>query len=149
MSQHLGQNQGVNANGERVIKDFFIYEEDFDSLSAGATDTGTINIQADSDFVMQKLAYFADVNGAAQTDGNRVVPLVDIVITDSGSGRNLMESAVPIASLFGTGRLPFILPTPKLFLARTTITLNVANFSASTTYNLKFSMIGYKAFRLN
>ncbi len=68
-------------------------------------------------------------------------------ITDSGSGRNLFETPLPISAVFGTGELPFILPTPKLFAARSTINITVANFSAATEYNLRFSFIGYKVFR--
>lgn len=133
----------------QVIKDFYVYQEDFTSLANGATATGTINIQADSDFVVQKLTYFADIALAAQTDSSRIVPLATVQITDSGSGRNLMESPSPINSVFGTGELPFILPTPKLFLARTTITMDITNFSTSSTYNIRLSFIGYKVFRLN
>ena len=133
---------------QRVIKDFYVYEEDFLALTQGSTAIGSINIQADSDFVVQKLTYFADIAVAVQTDSNRVIPLITVQITDSGSGRNLMEAPVPIANVFGTGQLPFILPQPKLFLARTTITVSVTNFSASTDYNLRLSLTGYKVFRL-
>ncbi|MES9859177.1 MAG: hypothetical protein ABW166_21705 [Sedimenticola sp.] len=132
----------------RVIKDFYVYQEDFLALASGGSATGSINIQADSDFVVQKLNYFADIAVAAQTDSSRIIPLVTVQITDSGSGRNLMEAPLPIPSMFGTGELPFILPQPKLFLARSTITLSVTNFSASTTYNLRLSLLGYKVFRL-
>lgn len=133
---------------QRTVKDFYVYQEDFSGLAAGASQTGNVNIQADSDFVVQKLAYAADIAGAAQTDSGRVIPLVTVLITDTGSGRQLMESSVPIPSLFGTGELPFILPQPKLFLARSTINVTVANYSNATTYNLRVSFIGYKVFRL-
>lgn len=133
--------------GTEVIKDFFIYEEDFNAVASGTSQTGSINIQADSDFVVQKLTYFSDVSGGAQTDSSRIIPLLSVQITDTGSGRNLMESAVPISNIFGTGQIPFILPQPKLFLARSSITISVDNFSNSTTYNLRLSLIGYKVFR--
>lgn len=132
----------------KVIKDFYVYEEDFPDLDAGTTGTGNINIQADSDFVVQKLTYFADTDKQPQTDSSRVIPLINVNITDSGSGRNLMETAIPVPNLFGTGQIPFILPQPKLFLARSTIAITVTNFSAVTVYNLKLSFIGYKVFRL-
>jgi len=130
----------------RINKDFYVYEQDFDLLASGSSATGNVNIQADSDFVLQKLTVFADIAGAAQLSDSRVVPLCSLQVTDSGSGRQLFESAVPVPAIFGNGELPFILPTPKLFPARSTITLNVANFSAATTYNLKFALIGYKVF---
>lgn len=141
----LGQDPNLVAQG--VIKDFFIYQEDFSSLANGASATGSINIQADSDFVVQKLTFLADIAAAVQTDSSRVVPLITIQITDTGSGRNLMESPAPISNVFGTGEIPFILPQPKLLLARSTVAISVANFSASTTYNLRISFIGHKVFR--
>ncbi len=132
----------------QVIKDFYVYEEDFSALTSGATALGSINIQADSDFVVQKLTYFADIAAGAQLDSTRIIPLVSIQITDSGSGRNLMEAPVALSNIFGTGELPFILPQPKLFLARSTISISVTNFDAAVTYNLRLSLIGYKVFRL-
>lgn len=140
----LGQQPTDNA----IKKDFYIYEEDFSSVAAGATSTGNINIQADSDFVLQKLAYFADIAAAAQTDSTRVIPLMTVQIKDTGSGRDLLETAAPVSNVFGSGRLPFILPTPKLFLARSTIAITVTNFDADSTYNLRLSFIGYKVFRM-
>jgi hypothetical protein len=136
-----------NLTGEKILKDFFVYQEDFSAIANGATASGNINIQADSDFVVQKLTYFADIAAAVQTDSSRVIPLVSVLVTDTGSGRNLMESALPISNLFGTGEIPFILPQPKMFLARSTITVTLANFSAATTYNIRLSFIGYKIFR--
>lgn len=130
-----------------IAKDFFIYEADTSSLAAGANSTTNVAVQADSDFVLQKIGYAADVAGAAQTDSSRVIPLVTVVITDTGSGRQLMSAAVPISTFIGDGRLPFILPQPKLFSARTIISIAFANFSAATTYNIRLSLIGMKIFR--
>jgi len=130
------------------IKEFFTYELDFASLASGTSDSGSFNIQADSDFVLQKLGYFADIAAAAQTDSTRVIPLVSLTITDTGSGRQLMSSATPIPSIFGTGQLPFILPTPRLFQARSNVAVTVQNFDAAATYNLKLSFIGYKRYRI-
>ena len=129
-----------------IAKDFYIYQEDFSGLAASTSATGTIRIQADSDFILQKLTYFADIAAAIQTDSSRVVPLVTLQVIDAGSGRNLLEAPAPISSLFGEGDLPFILPTPRVFFARSNIELTVANFSAATTYNVRLSFIGYKAY---
>lgn len=142
----------VNTNSgqpePQYIKEFFSYELDFASLASGTSNSDSFNIQADSDFVMQKLAYFADIAAAGQTNSSRVVPLISLTITDTGSGRQLMSSATPIPSIFGTGELPFILPTPRLFQARSNVAVTVQNFDAANTYNLKLSFIGYKRYRI-
>lgn len=145
----LGQDENAAVGVKKVIKDFYVYEEDFNSIGTATSQTGNINIQADSDFLVQKLTYFATLDTpASQTDATRIIPLINVVITDTGSGRNLMESAVPVPNLFGTGEIPFILPQPKLFLARSTISIVVSNFSTTLAYDLQLSFIGYKIFRL-
>lgn len=150
MAGRLGQNGDAFSVGGReyVARDLYVYEERFAAtdLIAGATVNGQIDIQADSDFVWQKAAYFADISAAGQEAETRVVPLCRLQLIDTGSGRNLFEQAVPVPSVFGTGELPFVLPVPRLFFARSTITLQVTNFDASNAYGLSLSFIGYKAY---
>lgn len=152
LNERLGQGPGQNGfdigGKQYVARDFYTYEEDFlvADLIAGATLNGSIEIQADSDFVWQKAAFFADLAGAPQTDSSRVLPLVTVQLVDTGSGRNLLELAAPITSLFGSGELPFVLPIPRLFFARSTVQVQISNFSAATAYGLRLSFIGYKAY---
>lgn len=132
----------------RILKDFFIYHIDFTALAAGTTQTDNIQIQADADFEVQKLTYFADIAGAGQTLDTLVVPLTTVLIVDSGSGRQIMDRAVPIPSFFGDGRIPFILPQPRIFVQRSNITFTLVNFSVAITYNIRLSLIGTKLFRV-
>jgi hypothetical protein len=129
-------------------RDFFTYELDITALAAAASTTQTFTIQADSDFLWTKAAYFADIAVAIQTQSSLVVPLATVLIQDTGSGRNLMSSAVPISSIFGSGGLPMILPRQRLFVARSQVQVTVTNFAvAGTTYNIRLSFIGEKGFR--
>lgn len=130
-----------------IAKDFFIYAADFTGLASGSSQTQTINIQADSDFVVQKLTFAANVANAGQTDSSRVIPLCSLLITDTGSGRQLSNIPIDLSTLFGTGEIPFILPQPKVFVARSNISLQLANYDAAQTYNVKLSLIGMKLFR--
>lgn len=129
-----------------VAKDFFIYRTFHEAIGPGETNTQNIRIQADSDFMLQKLSQFSDVAGAAQTVDTQVIPLCTVLITDSGSGRNLMEDDVPIPALYGNGLLPFILPTQKIFARQSIITVRITNFSAATTYDVRLNFIGQKLF---
>lgn len=130
-----------------ILTDFYIYSVDFNSLAGSTTQTGNINIQADSDFKVNKLSFFADLNNTAQTSSTRVIPLVTVQITDSSSGRNLMDRAVMVSEIFGDGQLPFILPQPKIFPARSNVSIVVQNTTPGTTYNLRLAFIGSKIFR--
>lgn len=133
-------------NSQYLAQDIFTYEVDFSALAAAGSQSSSIQIENSSDFLWQKATFFADIAAGAQTQSGQVIPLCTVLLTDSGSARQLMNSAVPIPSMFGFGYSPFILTAPKKFLARSSITVAVANFSAATTYNLRLSFIGVKLF---
>lgn len=126
--------------------DFFIYEVDFSALASGASQTNSFTIQQEADFLLTKITLQADIGAAGQTESTRVIPLATIMINDTGSGRNLMSSAVPLANIFGTGGLPFILPRQRLFVASSVVNITLTNFGAANTYNIRLSFIGEKAF---
>lgn len=133
-------------NSQYIAQDVFTYEVDFTALAAGASQSSSIQIENSSDFLWQKATFFADIASAAQTQSGQVLPLCTVLLTDSGSARQLMNSAVPVPNMFGVGYSPFILTNPKKFMARSSITVAVTNFSAATTYNLRLSFIGVKLF---
>lgn len=135
-------------NLKKFVVDAFTYEIDFAAIVAGATANGQVTIQADSDFKWLKACYFADLAAAAQTESSRVIPLCTVLITDGGSGRQLMSQAVPVTSIFGIGAIPFILPVPRIFTAKSTVAFQIVNFSAASTYGLRLSLIGAKIFKL-
>lgn len=126
-------------------RDFFAYTIAFDPLAGQATQ-GAIQIQSDSDFELSKFTMFATIAGAAQTEATRVLPLVTVQITDTGTGRQLFASPLPIPAIMGDGRIPFILPVPKVFSANASVAIAVANFSAATDYDLSICLIGAKIF---
>lgn len=134
---------------KNVLKDFYIYNLNFLALAAAASATDSFNIQADAAFRLEKLTFFADIAAATQTDATRVIPSVTLLLTDTGSGRQMMSGAVPISSFFGTGQFPFIMQQPKIFAPRATVSVTVANFDTAATYNIKLSFIGTKLFNIN
>lgn len=132
--------------GPKQLRDFFVYDIDFASLAADGQATGSIQVQADSDFELQKLTHFSDIAEAAQTEDSRVLPLVTLQITDSGTGRQMFNTPVPIPAIMGDGRIPFILPTTKLFSKNSSVSFTLSNYSAATTYNIRIQLIGAKIF---
>lgn len=127
-------------------RDFFVYPLTFASLLAGTAAQNAIQIQSDSDFELTKFTMLADIAAAAQTEATRVLPLVTIQITDTGTGRALFSAPLPVPAIFGDGRIPFILPVPKIFSANASVAVQVANFAAATNYNLRICLIGAKIF---
>lgn len=130
----------------QAVEDYTVYELDFTGVASGATANGQYQIQADSDFRWTKACYYATIANAAFTRNAQPIPSITIAITDTGSGRQLFNSPVPVSSIFGFGELPFILPIPRIFKARSSVAVTIANFDAAVTYNLRLSFIGTKIF---
>ncbi|MHB8071860.1 MAG: hypothetical protein ACYDHF_07950 [Candidatus Cryosericum sp.] len=129
---------GVANNPQYMWRDFFTYEIDLTStIAASGSATATFQIQTDSDFLWTKAAFIQTGTG---------VPA--ILIQDTGSGRNLSSYAVPVANIFGTGQLPFILPRQRIFAANATVNLTVSEIGGTNTItSLHLSFIGEKGFK--
>ena len=128
-------------------KEFFVYSAAFAAIAPGVTSPGQIAVQADADFEVQKLTFTSDVGGAAQTASGLSIPKCNILITDTGSGRNLMNKTIDLMLLFGSAQNPFILSVPKILRANTIVSLALTNYSAAETYNLQIALIGAKLYR--
>ena len=119
------------------------------NISAGLAAAGVANtsIQIDNgtDFYWLATTYQADLAGAALTESGNIIPLVTVLINDTGSSRNLMNVAVPLPALAGDGKRPYRLIRPRLFRANSVINFTWTNYSAGTTYSdLYFTMHGYR-----
>lgn len=135
------------ARGPSQTRKFAVYAANFDSQAAGASNEQTIQILADSHFELQKLSFFTDLAGAAQTQSSRVLPLQTIQITDTGTGEQLFNIPVPIPAIMGDGQIPFILPTTRVFDPSAAIIVSLTNYSAATAYLTRILLIGAKIYK--
>lgn len=128
--------------------DFFTFVINFSPLAASNTDTQNFITQADSGFAICKtsftIASTVNVFIANISDEPRYAPQV-ITLSDSGSGRDLSNSAVSIGSLFGPDTFPFPWPTPKILDPNSTFTARIQNLVA-TAFNIRLAFHGYKIF---
>jgi hypothetical protein len=132
----------------QYVQDWTIYEFDALAIAPAATVNGNITIQSDSDFKLTKLSLMADIAAAAVTEAGRIVPLATLMILDTGSGRQLFSAPVALGALFGTGGLPYILPVPRIFKARTSISLTLVSYEAANTNNIRLAFHGSKIFQM-
>jgi len=133
--------------GQQIQLDPFTYAAPVFQFTAAGTLTGLISIQADSDFIIQSGCYFVNVAAAAQTRSNQNLFNGTFVLTDTGSGRQLMNQGVPVDSMFGNGQFPFIWQQPKMLLSKTSLQVQVTQIEA-TVQDLYLSFNGVKVFRM-
>lgn len=140
------------ATAPRVIaEEYFVYSLPFpDGIQIGTLTRRKIEflqIEAESDFLIQKLAYQINIfNIGSETLGSQDVPLITVLITDTGSGRQMTNVPTPMTAYFGDGRLPYILPTPKLYTKATRLRVELFNFGNQAYTFLELSFQGKKIF---
>lgn len=127
-------------------RDMFFYGvEAFTLTDANPTTTNNIQIDGDADFYMVAMTYQVDIAGALQTDATRIVPLITVLINDTGSQKNMSNRPVPLPSIAGTGNEPYRIIRPRIFARNSTIQFNWSRYAvAGTNYHVEFTLHGYK-----
>jgi|SRR5579859_8058153 len=130
--------------------DYFWYSHPaVSTLASTATNaTALINLDADSNFYCVALSYQCSIADAILTESTNVIPLVRVLITDTGSGKSLMNTPQSMGAIMGDGKRPYRLVRPRVFMANATIQLNfTAYVAAGTTYSdLQITFHGYKVY---
>jgi hypothetical protein len=118
------------------------------NLAAGAANVPfNVNIQSDADFLIINQTYSCNQLNAARTTAAFPVPNITVLLTDTGTSATMMDQPVPVEHIFGTAQFPYILPQPKLMLAKATLQVLATNFDAAAGYNLRLSFNGVKLYR--
>jgi len=112
------------------------YNLTFSSLAAAGTATQTLNIAANADFIVTGLHHRANVAAANQNVSTKTAPLVRILITDSGSNEQFTNSAVDLENYSTNGNIINKLDYPRIISGRSTLTVQVTSYEASSTLNL-------------
>lgn len=139
------------AQGGTVIPDPFIYSSQFlaTSLLASATVTNVLNIQADADFVLLAQAYYANVDFTTNPQAaTREYPNCSLLITDSGSSKQLSDNSIQVPMYFGDGQFPYILPVPRFFAAKSSLQLKMTNNDTNSAMNINLAFIGVKLYTI-
>lgn len=137
--------------GRDTQHDYFEYVVTVAAISSVAPNASTpLQIENDSDFYWIASTYQADIAAAALTEATNLIPLVDLEMQDTGSGRNFQNAPIPLTCIAGDGKRPFRLIRPRRFGANTVINMKWTNqVAAATTYRIRFVLCGYKIYRTN
>jgi len=138
-------------NPRQGARDFFFYTHAVVTLSvANPTATAVIQLDTDSDFYLIAMTQQTDITGLTLTEATNVIPLARVLITDSGSGKALMNSPVPLGALMGDGKRPYRFIRPRLFSGGSTIQLAYSNYvTGATVQTLQTVLHGYKRYFSN
>jgi len=144
--------QWIDERGEQYDEDFFVYSfvpgattnGQSATLAPGASAIAQVHIQQDSAFEWSLSTMTATDNAS---DAFLVNPNISIQITDSATGRNLFNEMTPVVQVAGYAQYPYVLPFPRRFMPKSTVTIAFTNFDTAKTFKLiQFSMIGRKIF---
>ena len=123
-------------------KEFYVYTVALGSIAAGTGATGQFTVDPSCDFLWSKSAVCAMAdNVSIEAFFN-----VSFTLTDAATGKSLSNGPEFPDSFFGSGQLPFILPTPKLLAGRSSLTVNVINKAATGYDAFYFAFIGTQLF---
>jgi hypothetical protein len=129
----------------KIELDPFTYSAQFPitTFIGGATVPINISINADSDFVIR----YTNLAAWSAAGVPVVTPDYTLIFFDTGSGRNLQDQAIHVATVTGTGQLPFIWPEPKLIKGNSTLVVTLTNLTAIPALAY-VTLSGFKVFYL-
>ena len=148
-SQANAASQQVANQGQKQNRFWFTYSTpNIASLANAASTTNTILFDNDSSFEWTKLTVSADLAGAAQTASGIVIPLVTLLIQNTGAGTYYSNNPQPLSAYAGNWGLPYVMPAPQIIAPAATLQFTWANYSAGTTYaDLQVQLHGWKIYR--
>jgi hypothetical protein len=128
--------------------DYFWYAAAVAGLSSVAPNgNALINLDADSYFYCVALTAVTNIAAAAYTESTAPLPLVTLQITDTATGKAMMNTPILIPGMTGDGKRPYRFVRPRVFQPNGTIQLQFASqVAAGTTYGIQVIFHGYKVY---
>lgn len=112
-------------------------------LAAGSTTSQVINIAANADFVATEFAFHtASGTPTSQTTANEDIPFIRMLVTDSGSNEQFTNAAVDINTYASREAFLRPLPYPRIVSGRSTLTVQLTNYSSTIPYSLDLTLNG-------
>ena len=118
--------------GRPVIITPYGYTVTFTDMTAGATQSQSLSITANADFVLTAIKARTS-DATLQTVSNKNAPYYRLLIVDSGSNEQFTNSPVDIENYSGNGnsngngRLPY----PRFIGGRTALSLTLTSYTAT------------------
>lgn len=127
-------------------KDWYSYQAAFAAVANGVPQSTTITIEQDSDFWITSLQQFTATSAATPTESTEILPMILIMVIDSGSGRQLFSSPIPLTSVAGNGQRPHYLRYPRLVRRSSSLQVSVLSYDP-TTASYGFVKVIFEGFK--
>lgn len=134
---------------EGLYKDPFSYNIIFAAIGAGVAQTGTTQISNDSYFVctQQMMEIWDSATGNTTNTLPQVAPMT-CRISDSSSGKFMMDQPTPVANHFGTAQQPKVwLYRSRLYLPGGQISMELTNGMAASQ-RVRVTFEGFKVYKV-
>lgn len=128
------------ANPESDDSDIVWYATVVTNVSSTAkTPQSLLQIDRGVDFYWIASTVQADVTTTgsnAQTESTIQIPMVNVLVQDAASGKNVENLSFPLVSQAGAGERPYFLTAPRVLRGATAMSFYWnANIAGGTTYN--------------
>jgi hypothetical protein len=129
--------------GRKVLITPYVYPVFFAGVTQNATQTQTINIVANADFVLIGVRHRAWLAAAGQTVSTKSAPIGRLLLIDSGSNEQYTQAPVQLDNYSTNDSKILDLPYPRVIAGRTTLTAQYNNNSpAAETQNVEVALTG-------
>jgi hypothetical protein len=130
-------------NGAKLLITPYAYPVVFAGLAQNATQTQTINIAANADFIFLGVNHRAWLAAAGQTVSTKTEPIARLLLIDSGSNEQFTQAPVQLANYSSNDAKVLWLPYPRVIAGRTTVTAQLTNNApAAETVNCEVVLQG-------
>lgn len=115
----------------------YAYNTTFTTLTQSTTQTNTVNITANADFILLGFHHRAVVDTTAiQTVSSKNAPYVRVLITDSGTNEQFTNAAIDLENFSTNGNIINLLEYPRIIAGRSTITIQATNYATAVAGSL-------------
>ena len=115
--------------GRPLIMVPYGYTVTFSGVTANSTQTQTLSITANADFILTKIKLRATEAAVAHTISNLDAPQARVLITDSGSNEQFTNQAVDVVNYTSIGQSDLgQLPYPRFISGRTALSIVLSEY---------------------
>ena len=115
----------------------YSYNQTFTTLTQSTSQSATVNITANADFILLGFHHRAVVDTTAiQTAASKMCPYVRMLVTDSGTNEQFTNSAIDLENYSTNANIINLLEYPRIISGRSTITLQVTNYATAAAGTL-------------